>query len=102
MFAICRISCKLKRIYCNRAIPKYGTTKKRNELLQNRFNYPKLSETLVSSSCYRNFNGVRLNIAASPDGAVSPWEQNGEGVDTRPEAYRLKAPEPPKKEEPKK
>ncbi|KAL7005029.1 putative NADH-ubiquinone oxidoreductase 30.4 kDa subunit, mitochondrial [Cystobasidiomycetes sp. EMM_F5] len=50
-----------------------------------------VTEPLQLSQAFRNF-----------DGAVSPWEQNGEGVDTRPEAYRLKAPEPPKKEEPKK
>lgn len=28
----------------------------------------------------------------------SPWEQVGSGTDTRPEAYKLKEPEPPKKE----
>ncbi|KAK9894201.1 hypothetical protein P389DRAFT_146673 [Cystobasidium minutum MCA 4210] len=46
-----------------------------------------VSEPLQLSQAFRNF-----------EGALSPWEMTGPGVETRPEAYKLKAPEPPKKE----
>lgn len=46
-----------------------------------------VSEPLQLSQAFRNF-----------EGALSPWEQVGSGEDVRPEAYKIKAPEPPKEE----
>lgn len=34
--------------------------------------------------------------------ALSPWEMVGQGKDYKPESFKIPAPEPPKKEEPKK
>lgn len=47
-----------------------------------------VSEPLQLAQAFRNF-----------EGATSPWEMVGDGVDKRPEAYRLKEPEPPKEEQ---
>lgn len=72
-----------------------------------------VSEPLQLSQAFRNFGKPHCDhfvvccklirsSAASLESALSPWEQTGEGVSTRPEAFKLKQPEPPKKEEPKK
>ena len=50
-----------------------------------------VSEPLQLTQAFRNFESV-----------ASPWEQIGQGVDARPEAFRIREPEPPKKEEQKK
>ncbi|KAL7410088.1 hypothetical protein BDY24DRAFT_400728 [Mrakia frigida] len=44
-------------------------------------------EPVQLSQAFRNF-----------DGATSPWEQNGPGIDMTPEAFRIPPPEPEKKE----
>lgn len=49
-----------------------------------------VSEPLQLTQAFRNFD------------SASPWEQIGQGQDARPAAFRLREPEPPKKEEQKK
>lgn len=45
-----------------------------------------VSEPLQLTQAFRNFD------------VASPWEMTGPGIETRPEAYKLKQPEPAKKE----
>ena len=45
-----------------------------------------VSEPLQLTQAFRNFD------------VASPWEMTGPGIETRPEAFKLKQPEPAKKE----